>query len=1054
MLWNDGGNLDPSPLSHDVQQLLVDVVTERASGTVRPGHFFMALIDGIDDEAEGALAAGLHADATPRDLAGVIEAYCACRQDGEAMLTGNRDEFSAEAQAIIADLEMMLSGGNDELPAADPERLGTHHVWLAALRHPDRDDSKYLGERDLLDFEAAVEGFRRLLTMDDLPPLFDQISKALLLDFFSDGAIAALEEAAESAGTMGYGRIMPAHLFLALLMQPEGPAEWAVRMEAPHGKGPADVAEEIKRQLSAGRQESGTQLELDQDHVSSSTEELLEDAMRRARLHGRDEISLWDLSMAVALVEDERLKAILGCAALQMTAEAIEDRLRQYERQGMSEEREPPPFTVPPQIGTGDDLTHLARRGQIPEVPFLDETINRVCKTLYRRRANHVLIVGDPGIGKTTAVRDLARRAAAGEIGFLERKRIVWVDTSDVAAEEAKTRLGELLALVRGRNDIILCIDGLGALLAADQRGSTGRPLLRAALKNGHIHMIGIMDQISYSRHLANDPKELQYCQLVEMEEPDQSASVSMLSTMRERLEEEYELIVEPAAIDTAVRLGASYILSERLPAKAVRLLRIACDNVAYERERRRDQGEEVDDDEARVTSAAVVGVVSEETGLPASTLRGTGDEIDYRKMLGVRVVGQENAIAAVARQLQLIKSGFKKPTKPASVMLFAGLTGTGKTELAKAIAQVYSASKTLQVYTMGNFTEEHSVSNLIGSPPGYVGYEQGGPLINELNADPYSVVLLDEVEKAHPEVWKPMLNLFDEGWIVDRRNMKAYGNRAVFILTTNAGAERIIELLGVGKTMEEVERDVREHLLTLTDGRNNPRFTPEFLARLDRIVVFGPLSREAMRQITRLRLEREAKEFEEVRDRTLTWDEEVVDLIGSLSHEANERADGTEGGRIVGRNVDEMILGQVTDLMTDSSDQFRRACGVHLSVREGHVELELVQPEQLDLDELTRPCLEAIDGASPALSKSFEDQIDELEAVVDRWGAEVKRWGAGMERPEAAEMVDELLDEFARGAEEVRVSSSEGSRHMAAFARSIVSQIRETVTAIETLEG
>ncbi len=1055
MLWSDE-HLDPGPLEDsDLQQVLIDVVAERARDLVRPGHFFSSLLDHVDDESRMALSGALLNNARIDDLlndpAGLMGTWCPHRDDDDDPLTGAKSDFSAEALAIIDDLSAMADGGDGQLPQTDAASLGLPHLWLATVRHPDEEDQRRLGQ--LIDFEEAEKAFARLCRQGEPPKLLDPTTGEVLLDNFSDGAIAALEEAAQSAGAMGFQRIMPVHVFFGLLVQPEGPVDWAVRLEAPPGKGSAGVAEEIKRHLLAGRREGGAALKLDEDHLGSSTEYIILDAMRKAMLRGREKVSPWGLAMAVASSGDQRLAAILDSAGLEIQLDGVIKRLQEYEEQGLTEHREPPPFTIPPQIGAGEDLTHLARGGEFAEAPFLDDIIDRVCRALYRRQANHVLIVGDHGIGKTTVVRELARRAVEGEIGFLERKRIVRVDTSNVPPEEAKTRLSELLALVRGRNDIILCIDGLGALLAADQQGSSGRPMLRAALKTGKLQMIGIMDQISYTRHLAGDPKELQYCHLVEMEEPDEKEATSMLATVRPGLQEEYDLTIDRSAMQQAVRLSASYILSERLPAKAVRVLRIACDNIAYERERRKDRGEDPQQMDARVTAGSVVAVVSEETDLPASTLRGMADEMNYRDILSARVVGQDAAIEAVAQQLELIKSGFRSPSRPASVMLFAGLTGTGKTELAKAIAQVYSASRTLQVYTMGNFTEENTVANLIGSPPGYVGYEQGGPLINDLNGDPYSVVLLDEVDKAHPQVWKPMLNLFDEGWIVDRRNVKAYGTRAVFILTSNEAAEEIPRMLAAGHSMDEIQRRIKDHLSRLRH-RGQKRFPPEFLARIERVVIFRPLSREAMRAIARLRLEAEAREFDDVRGKTFTWDDEVVELIGDLSHDENERSDDHEGGRIVGKNVDEFILSRITGLMGEDPDGFMRACGVHVTVRDNDIALELVQPEQVDVGELSRQCIESTTTAGTAVGAAFEDQLEEVRDAVDYWATSVERWARGAQRPDVLEMVEDVREKLERDISDARRSIPAGTGELTTLSEGIASRIRETVATAGIEEG
>ncbi|MGH3243439.1 MAG: AAA family ATPase, partial [Spirillospora sp.] len=246
-----------------------------------------------------------------------------------------------------------------------------------------------------------------------------------------------------------------------------------------------------------------------------------------------------------------------------------------------------------------------------------------------------------------------------------------------------------------------------------------------------------------------------------------------------------------------------------------------------------------------------------------------------------------------------------------------------GKTELAKAVARFYSSSKRPQTYPMGNFTEHHSVSGIIGPPPGYHGHDAGGRLINDLLADPHGVFLLDEGEKAHAEVWRPFLNLFDEGWITDRRGVRAFGDRAIFIITTNAGHETIARMTAEAGSAAEIAEAVRGDLLALRDPRSHEKvFPPEFLGRLQQIVVFRPLDSGALEGITRLMVDERRRHWRERLGKEVLIPEELVEYIAELSHEANERAKQTEGARVVRR----MIAGLVEDPLTRAMDRDRDA--------------------------------------------------------------------------------------------------------------------------------
>jgi ATP-dependent Clp protease ATP-binding subunit ClpA len=257
-----------------------------------------------------------------------------------------------------------------------------------------------------------------------------------------------------------------------------------------------------------------------------------------------------------------------------------------------------------------------------------------------------------------------------------------------------------------------------------------------------------------------------------------------------------------------------------------------------------------------------------------------------------------------------------------------------GKTELAKRIAELYSSSKRLQVYTMGNFTEPHSVSGIIGVPPGYVGHEEGGRLINELRADPYSVFLLDEAEKCHPNVWKPFLNLFDEGWIVDQRGVKAYADRAIFILTTNAGDKNISQLTRSGKSAAEILEALKQALARVRVERSSqPVFPPQFLSRMKRIIVFNPLDEAAMVGIARCAARRLAERWKLARDKVVTLAPELLQSIGRMAHEMNTRANGQEGGRIVQKLFSDCVEHTIYRKSLDDRDGYERCREIRVSL-------------------------------------------------------------------------------------------------------------------------
>ncbi len=272
------------------------------------------------------------------------------------------------------------------------------------------------------------------------------------------------------------------------------------------------------------------------------------------------------------------------------------------------------------------------------------------------------------------------------------------------------------------------------------------------------------------------------------------------------------------------------------------------------------------------------------------------------------------------------IKAGMVDNGKPASVMLFIGQTGTGKTEMAKALAKLYSSSKRLKTFTLGNFSEPHSVSGIIGVPPGYVGHELGGRLVNELNADPYGVFLLDEADKAHPDVMQPFLNLFDEGWINDQKGNRAYANRAIFILTTNVGQRQLADMCRSGKSIEEITSTMKETLSRIRHSKSNrPVFTAEFLARVKRVVVFRTLGEDAMIAIARRMVSDMNSEWRAKRQKSLVIPETLIASIGRRAFEIDDKAQGREGGRIVRRLLADTVEAPIQAAISAAAEDYRR---------------------------------------------------------------------------------------------------------------------------------
>lgn len=724
--------------------------------------------------------------------------------------------------------------------------------------------------------------------------------------------------------------LMPEHCFLALLDEKDGVIRRLLRSQLP----PETTLEEWIQGF--------------REHVYTTMHETSSLTFRRAYTH-KDTLAL--LTAAQQAMQEWQHASIETIHLLYGFLETVSVRLTpfffiqgstldlvkmrrhfQYHIQDMQVAPwQQSPFTLPTDILPSEDLTYLAHTRESPyAVPIgangqLKVESNRYARdellqALHRREHNHILITGERGVGKTTLLKDLAYRAAHGEIPFLKNRRFLRVDCKDLSSQESKKKLAHLLAAVIGHKHLILCLDELGAFFRKDMK-EENMLLLRRVLREQQVQCIGILSNREFDELLSSEYEFLAFFTRVTVTEPDEEATFAIVQQMSQQFAQDYQVQIEERILERAMMLSTNYMLNERHPAKAIKVVRLACEQFDYERSLQST---------TRTTLCVedIVHVVAQLTSLPEETLTGITKKANYEQDLGEFVIGQDEAVRTVARELRRIKAGWTDASKPASVILFAGLTGVGKTELAKALAQFYSSSKRLQTYTMANFTEPHSVSGIIGVPPGYVGYDQGGRLINDLNADPYCIFLLDEAEKAHPEVWKPFLNLFDEAWITDTRGMKAYADKAIFILTTNAGAEIITQMWTDGeRDMPTIAERVKQALGKVQHERSNlPVFSPEFIARIRHILIFRPLDRSAMEAICRKHVKKMQHTWQQKREKTLLIPETLVRYIAERSHRLNQHSGNKEGGRIVERLLSQLVEDTIQQEQIDSEEAYKRA--------------------------------------------------------------------------------------------------------------------------------
>jgi ATP-dependent Clp protease ATP-binding subunit ClpC len=499
----------------------------------------------------------------------------------------------------------------------------------------------------------------------------------------------------------------------------------------------------------------------------------------------------------------------------------------------------------------GIDLTAKARQGELNQCIGRRNELLQLVRTLSRETKNNPLLIGEPGVGKTAIVEGLAWRIAQGK--SLPGKRIVQVQIADLVAGakyrgEFEERLQALVREIAKATDVILFLDEIHTLIGAGDRpgGLDAANILKPALARGELRCIGATTLAEFRKYIEKDAALERRFQPVTVNEPSVDEAVEILRGLyRDRFAKRHNVEIDAAALQAAVQLSARYLPDRRLPDKAIDLLGESCARVAVPRLTALP-GDTTGG--GLVTVDTVAQVLSEWTHIPIGNIK-EGERERLMRLaveLRARVIGQDDACKKVAQAIQRARAGLKRPGHPIAVFLFVGPTGVGKTELAKATAAfLFGSDKAMVRIDMSEFMEKHTVSRLIGAPPGYVGHEEEGQLTGALRCTPFCVVLLDEIEKAHPDVLNLYVQLFDEGRLTDNKGHTADATNALFIMTSNLGHES-----GVGFRREESGAPTDALLAEVRKA-----FRPEFFNRLDDVIVFNPLAAHHIQQIARLML-------------------------------------------------------------------------------------------------------------------------------------------------------------------------------------------------------
>ncbi len=751
-------------------------------------------------------------------------------------------------------------------------------------------------------------------------------------DAFSEQTMEILQRAAEKAHELNRSEVDSEHL---LYMLADTDVGMALLKELKLS------ADDIKGYIDQHAQKGSEEVVPDKMSISPRLKKAFNFAFQASRDLGHSYVGPEHLLIGLASVPDSIAGTLLKKYGV--TPEALRQKVLKVVGKGAEDGRVDTPTGTPTLDKFGRDLTAMAREGKLDPVLGRAQEIESTIEVLARRKKNNPVLIGEPGVGKTAIVEGLAQRIVKGEVPeVLRGRRLVEINLNSMVAGakyrgEFEERAKQLIDEVTAKPDeLILFIDELHTIVGAGQGGGEGgldiANVLKPALARGELSLIGATTLNEYQKHIEKDAALERRFQPVLVPEPSVEQTIVILRGLRDSLEAHHQVTFADEAFVAAAELSDRYITTRFLPDKAIDLIDQAAARVrigatsrpadiqeleAEISQLKREQDyatsrkrfDEAKDFEERikaknaqleeqteawqrktgsqtleVTLASIAEVVSRLTGVPVAEL--TQEErqklLKLEDTLRARLIGQADAVQAVSDAVRLSRAGLGQANRPIATFLFLGPTGVGKTELAKALAEaVFGDEQAIIRIDMSEYMERHAVARLIGAPPGYVGYEEGGQLTERVRRRPYSVILLDEIEKAHPDVNNVLLQVFDDGRLTDGKGRVVDFSNTIIIATSNLGAPLIMANLERSEDERTDEKTLKDELMGVLKGH----FRPEFLNRIDDIIVFHALSRDDIRAIVKIQLERVVRTAS-AQDIHLAVEDSLVDHLVEVGYQ------------------------------------------------------------------------------------------------------------------------------------------------------------------------